>query len=283
MRMMLSTNVKDENNLEEWLEYHRAVGFDHIMVLDDESREPVRAKGDWMTVIRVHAKKKEYMEKAIEVAMMREMDYLLHLDGDEYLYLGFDEEEETNRPLRIHEWMSRVDPENKLMAIYFNWLLFGSAGHDRMDREDRGCLRLFQKCSRMTNMHIKTMARVSDIASVENPHLYRFHREQTIENTRSASRPDLPLTQFGIRHPNLRTIPSRSTICIAHYHLQSWDRFRERRQRPRDDIDRPWLLRGISLDSSTAPPMFHIDSNDKEFPWILEYFEALMSLDQRRD
>ena len=38
---ILSTNVKDENNILEWIIYHLLIGFDKILIIDNNSKIPV--------------------------------------------------------------------------------------------------------------------------------------------------------------------------------------------------------------------------------------------------
>ena len=101
-RILLSTNVRDERNLSEWVLYHWKIGFDGIWIWDDFSTSewspetllkdlPSLPHGKNLEL--VHGKdhprvrdKKAYMNKAKQYASCNGYDWMIHIDLDEYFY-----------------------------------------------------------------------------------------------------------------------------------------------------------------------------------------------------
>jgi hypothetical protein len=101
-RILLSTNVRDERNLLEWVLYHLKIGFDGIWIWDDFSTSewspetllkdlPSLPHGKNLEI--VHGKdhprvrdKKAYMNKAKQYAYCNGYDWVMHTDLDEYFY-----------------------------------------------------------------------------------------------------------------------------------------------------------------------------------------------------
>lgn len=258
MKILLSTNIKDEYNYREWILYHLKLGFTDIVLWDDGSEEPVVFDDPRVRIFVLHRKKKGYMEASLEKAREVGAEWLLHLDGDEYLYLG---------GRSIQDFLKESDhPE--LKAIVFPWLWFGSSGKNR---EIRGkVLTEYTRCHRKTSLYIKTMCRVRHVKEAQSAHTYIFLDDPKLY-TQFAGESHQRI-RYGSMYPEKCTKPHKGTICIAHFYYQSWDTFRRRRSRTRDDTEDVWHFPGLDLTQPIPNEGFHATYNDMEFPFLSDFF-----------
>jgi len=283
MKLLLSTNVKDEHNILEWIDFHCKLGFTHLLIWDDMSDIPVSTllsshldkDKDCMVVVEVrreHALKQDYMEQSVAYAKEHGLDFMLHLDGDEYLYLGWKSQTE---PLRIHEYLESV-VDSPIMAIYLPWLMMGSNGHVRSPPPG-SCLQHYTRSDSKVHFFIKQLARVSAISGVRHAHEYIYSLPLSPETCVSSAKQ--PLTRFSMNQPSLIPVSKHMPPCIAHFRNQSWDHFRHRRSahRIRDDTGQPWKYsRGqLSTDSPIPPPGFLQEATQADFPYVLQIYSAM--------
>lgn len=258
MEILLCTNIKDEHNYPEWILYHLKLGFTHILIWDDESEEPVVYDDPRVEIHVLHKKKKDYVEASVQKAKQLGVEWILHIDGDEYLYLGG----------KMIECFLESYRHPNLKAIVFPWLWFGSSGENR---EQKGkVLSIYKKCHRKTSLYIKTLARVKHIQEAKNAHLYLFKQNPDLfcqfagENHKSI--------RYGSMYPEKCTTPNKTTVCIAHFYYQSWDTFRRRRSRIRDDINDVWHFPSLDLHNPTPKEGFHKNYNELEFPYLYDFY-----------
>lgn len=258
MRCLVSTNAKDEHNIQEWAHYHLLLGFDAVLIWDDFSVEPICIGDERVHVLRKHSDKKGYMMDAVAFAKENGFEWMIHLDADEYLYVGLG--------ARLPGFLSQhTNPDT--MVVLFPWLMFGSNHIDVLDPKG-SCLRPFVQCAAKTHQYTKPFARVRLIVSVRGPHEYEFCQSYSAKNTSYA--PSRTPRHFRPLQPR-ETRPTTPGGCfIAHYRFQSWDLFRRRKGRPRDDTQANWKF-PFSLDGN-PPPFFHADSNHVYFPHVLDNF-----------
>jgi len=214
--VLLSTNVKDEVNMDEWIKWHLSLGFTHILIFDDMSKIPIKSSYDNVTVIVKHANKKEYMQKSFDFAKNRNIEYVLHLDADEYLYL---------KQPNIQDFIRLFPPSAS--AICIHWLFFGSSGIEKADTSK--LIPLFKRSSKLLSPYVKTLAKVNQITSANCPHTYLLKSHDIYDTTLKS----LPFLSDMVKE-NLN--PSYHTAYIAHYHIQTREEFMRRHaSRVRDD------------------------------------------------
>jgi hypothetical protein len=214
-------------------------------VWDDESLIPLSHEDGRVEVRRRHALKKEYMELSVAYARDHGFEWILHLDGDEYMYLGG----KTTR-----EYLASIPPSAS--GVYVPWLIFGSNHLDTA--EDGSVVPVYTRCAARTDRMGKTLGRVARITGVANPHQYICGDEPRASAYQDA----------------LRYTPDADTVCIAHYQIQSWDHFRRRRARNRDDTGTARRFH-FSLSAPVPPASFHIESNKLEFPHVARFLQSL--------
>lgn len=260
MKVLLSTNIKDEHNYQEWIDYHLKMGFSHILLFDDDSIDPVMSSLPNVFIQKKHTKKKEYIESAVDFARKNQIDWMIHLDGDEYLYLG---------GKTVSEFLETIGLEVK--GIVLPWLLFGPNG--KITSERGKCIDQFTRCQRKTNLYTKTFARIDSVVGVKNAHVYEFQNEGILVFGDESPK---PLNRNSGMFPEKCKIPTKDTVCIVHYYSQSWDIFKKRRSRTRDDKDLKWSFRSIDVSLDHPPPDFFKNLDVLEFPFVLEFYRSLI-------
>jgi len=258
MKCLVSTNVKDEHNIHEWIKYHLLLGFDSVLIWDDFSSTPVEFQNEKVKIIKQHSKKVDYMTDSVAYAKRNGYDWIIHIDGDEYLYLGVD--------VRLKEFMG-MNAHADTMAILFPWVIFGSNNINILSKKG-SCLEPFTKCANKTHQFIKPMARVQLITGVRSPHEFLYSQPYTPRNTVLA--PSKTLKNFSVIQTREVQPISANRCFIAHYRFQSWDLFCHRKGRKRDDTQREWKFK-FPL-GKEPPAFFHADSNHVYFPHVLENF-----------
>ena len=105
MSIWASTNMRDEDNIIEWVGYHLLIGFDKILIIDHASKVPIRRVlrpydfNGRVVVVRIEANHntlkyksnvKKYLLNHIVPQFMKEhkAEWFIHLDADEYVNLN---------------------------------------------------------------------------------------------------------------------------------------------------------------------------------------------------
>lgn len=159
-RFTLAAIMKNEAAyLREWVAYHRVIGFDHIIILDNESTDATAAICEQL--VATSAIEYRYWPDpppnspigpqvlAYEhTAATTSTEWLCFLDADEFLTL------ESDRS--VAELVGRAGVGG--MPIALNWKIFGSSGH--ITASDALVIQRFQRCGGLqldVNAHIKTL------------------------------------------------------------------------------------------------------------------------------
>tara|TARA_Y100000590_G_scaffold143050_1_gene164211 strand:- start:19553 stop:21448 length:1896 start_codon:yes stop_codon:yes gene_type:complete len=243
---ILSTNVRDENNILEFLIYHIMIGFDKILVIDHLSIEKVIDKiqilpleyKEKIEIIRFEKEgpHKIYFLNNIVIPYMKINcnKYFIHLDGDEYINLN-------NNFNNINELMNSFNNPNILLL---NWILFGSNNKKNNDNKYKCLIPTYTKCDNKVNKHFKILINVNILDKNTlfiNPHIIISHKT------------DLIYTNVNNHKLNVNNKSARNNICykfdmsndisnlkcyINHYFVQSEEDYLLRKiNRIRDDIN----------------------------------------------
>ncbi len=118
---IISTYVRDDNDyLDEWINYHLFIGFEHIVMYDHRSVVPVtNIWGDKVTVIRVDRDSLFEPEYLNQTTLREHPSYwMAMLDVDEFIVMF--EEKNINNLLKTFE---------PYAALGLPWSMYGSSGH----------------------------------------------------------------------------------------------------------------------------------------------------------
>lgn len=204
----------------EWVAYHRALGFDDIVIFDNESTD---GTGDilrelqlsglvrtefWKTrnEINQHAAYRHAMEQC-------RTEWIGFLDADEFLVL--------HRAGTVGEFLSGFD--RSVSVVSLNWRCFGSAGRETYD-PDPTFVR-FTKASfrgHPVNRHLKYLARRSELT---HPYVHSCQfRQGRIVNDLGQ---DITVEKFTWSDV------SHQAAQVNHYLLRSSGEYLEKKRRPR--------------------------------------------------
>lgn len=162
MKTAIILLIKDENEaLIEWYNYHKSLGFDYFIILDNNSVIPITPLGIDMEVIKWDGKHIGSQTDAYNVGMRivkeRGIDWCLVIDTDEFLVLD----------RNLQDFLK--DFENR-SAIGLNWLIYGSSF---LEEKPANVLENFIYSSEENNpinRHIKSFIKVSRFNHFIDPH-----------------------------------------------------------------------------------------------------------------
>lgn len=226
MKICLFTNVRDEKHIREWIIHHLLIGFTHIVIFDHKSKVPVKEQIKNMnlknvTVLNVGNINKNVkirlMNFAKSIALHNKMDWMIYLDGDEFIIL--------NKPaINIRHLLNNY---KNAPSVSVNWLMFGT----NLKKKDPDGLILenYTKCDKLLNKHVKCFVQPRMVSHSANPHFYVLKNNKNYYNLQG----EIIHKDFHFNECNLsfNNVPA----YVAHYVHQSEETYLKRRSVPRDD------------------------------------------------
>lgn len=216
----VTTNVKNEANMNEWIEHHLRLGFARILIIDNISDEPVFYPDERVKVVRCETlDKRLFMEMALQWNRLNGIDWSIHVDGDEYI--AFPKHPSIGAFLE--------STHSKHDAIALNWLCFGSNWLETNPNPGR-LLPTFTRSEPGFNPHVKTLYRVRMAEKVGNPHYYDMkHGSKCVDANGNT-------WQLGSFNNTSRSVDDTAGF-VAHYITQDYQTYYLRKiARPRDDL-----------------------------------------------
>jgi hypothetical protein len=163
--------------LEEWLDFHEAVGVDHFYLYNNNSSDhfrevlaPFVARG----LVTLHDWPKTPASPAADLHCIahyrQEARWIAFIDADEFLLpLG---EKGLKEILRGFE---------DVPGLAVNWVYFGSNGH--LERPEGGVVRNFTRRSALGNRHVKSIVNPRRVIKYGNPHHWFYSGAEMPVNT----------------------------------------------------------------------------------------------------
>lgn len=175
MKIAIAAIVKNEaTSLLEWIAYHRAVGIENFVLVDNYSTD-----GTWGLIkgLRrrglVHAMRfRTLAQKAPQLDAYQKVlkyyghkyDVLAFIDADEYLT-------PTSGQPSVAQTIEALFVDEEVSAVALNWACFGSSG--KVFKESKLVPQRFVKRARedySVNQHYKSLVRPSKTRYFHNPH-----------------------------------------------------------------------------------------------------------------
>ena len=226
MKICLFTNVRDEKHIREWIIHHLLIGFTHIVIFDHKSKVPVteQIKNMKLNNIKVLNASKintnvkiTLMNVAKSIAVQNKIDWMLYLDGDEFVIL--------NKPhTNIRQLLNNY---KYARSLSINWLMFGT----NLKKKDPDGLILenYTKCDNLLNKHVKCFVQPRAVSRAINPHFYVLKPNDKYYNLQGK----IINKEFCFNECNLNF--NHVPMYVAHYVNQSEETYTKRRSVPRDD------------------------------------------------
>ena len=174
VKVALCLLTKDQNeDLNEWLDYHKSIGVSNVILIDDNSTKPsLEAISDFVKtgfimhysyiVPDSHAKRGPQM-LAYELclnAYRSEFSHMGFIDTDEFIVLKNETESIIDLLYKYKDYG----------GLALNWMMIGSNGH--ITRPKGGVLSNYNDC--VTNYHIKSIVNTKHAIKPVNPHYFEY-------------------------------------------------------------------------------------------------------------
>lgn len=224
--MILGVYVRcrDEENIIEFMNHYYNIGFSYIIILDHMSKIPIidiisnKIKKNKFKVLRYTIENEQlnsidFFNKNILPHIIKNMDYCLYIDMDEYLVI--------NNNLNINQVLQQYLPFNMLKI---NWLFFGNNNHKDLINNCNTLKDKFTKSSNKLNHHVKCLVKVSEIKHTNNSHFFFLNNKNNIKNILNEESDEGPFS-FNPTKKNIKEI----SMYIAHFMVQSTKQFLLRR------------------------------------------------------
>ena len=205
--------LNEEPYIDEWIQYHLALGFSHIYLYDNSDSNCLKHKNsDKITIIHFPGKTKQLEAYQLFVTQYREKhQWAAMIDCDEFIVL--------KKHNSINSFLNKY---RQCSTIALNWLMFGTSHQKAYD--NRPVTNRFRYCSNNINHHVKSIVQLAHVHSWVDPHhpvLTKGHIYDTNQNIING-----PINPLG----------DYTTACIHHYYTKSEQEFREKIERGRADI-----------------------------------------------
>lgn len=253
---IISTQVKDENPyLDEWVCYHLGIGFEHIVIYDNESSIPVKnIWGKKVTVIKEHRQFEGSTSDNCHNDTIRNFDanWIARIDIDEFI------------ALKKHKDINELlEPYKCFGGLGINWRIFGTSGHKIKPNglvKDNYVWRMPDNCGWILNggsSQLKTIIRREFCIKIHHPHFCMSSRPLVNEDL--------------VPYLDAWTDSTRTKAVIHHYvtkSLEDWNnkynlwrhRFELRTLKDLNDIETNCIVYDNSLKNKSM-------TNERGWPW----------------
>lgn len=224
----LSSNMKDEKNVIEWIVYHLTIGFDKILIIDNDSVIPIKNtinqynltnKVDVIEYKEEGPIKFDVMNNIVKPYMIsNNVKWFIHLDADEYINLN-------NNYTSIKDFLKEFDQKDtNIIAI--NCICFGC---NNLEKSKEGLvIENYTRCGIGSPPLVKCFADPKELSCTINPHFWIMSKNNKGKTAKKTMWEPNPYNYdfSGLYEP----------IYINHYVFQSYEEYLRRKvYRYRDD------------------------------------------------
>lgn len=203
--------VKDEDrDIREWLAYHLAIGFEHVLVYDNNSRIPLRTTLEDLVSAGLVTVVDWPLTRAQQLSAYH---HALTNWGAATRWLAFIDADEFILPLRHDDIRDFLDEYGDCGGVGANWSMFGSAGH--MARPEGSILANYTQTLGL-DPHIKSIVQPACVLRPVSAHHFAFRAGRCCVNEDK-----VPIADF-------MTYPLADKIQINHYYYKSQQDFQDK-------------------------------------------------------
>jgi hypothetical protein len=226
--IVLTSNMRDENTIPEWIAYHTLIGFDYILIYDHLSNPPISTileKYNFTNVQVVRGEvenmlKPVMMNTLLDILKTAKAGWTIHLDADEYFTMNRDYES-------VRELVEDVGKRTDILPI--PWIHFGTNYHSVTPPTGLVIEHFTRSTAAIPEGTIKSLLRVSKAKSYPHPHFCTM-----TPDTRAVT---LHNTPWKISPFNKGRYGIDEKVTITHYTFQSYEEYVRRKvKRRRDDM-----------------------------------------------
>ena len=211
-------HVKDEQDIiGEWMAFHRAVGFEHLIIIDngstDRTAEIVSTFVDGASVSYL------YMPLGQPFHFV---DITLKMFGSNFEWMAFIDADEFLFPTIGGDIRNTLCEFEEYAGIGVYWLLYGSSGHDTrpnglvIDNMTHRAVSDYRN-----NKHVKSIVRPRKVIKCLGSHIFKLDGEFVDEHKNRLH--DGP--PYGFYE---EATPSHHKLRINHYHVLSREQYKKK-------------------------------------------------------
>ena len=215
--VVCSIQKQEDAYIDEWVDYHLAIGFKMIYIYDNTDNYDLRNWGNQRFSDNVRVKHfpgiKKQVLADIDCAKRAEKDgatWAAFFDIDEFLLLKKNE--------NINQFLAEYGPSKG--AIGINWMTVGTRNATKYEPKPVTLRFQYTVPQWRANIHIKTIARVKDIKTFKSPH-YAIFIDKTTKTIDTNGSP--------IKGPFNRNMTTDIAV-LYHYQFKSREEFIARKE-----------------------------------------------------
>ena len=203
--------IKDEDrDIREWLAYHLAIGFEHVLIYDNNSRIPLSATLQDLVSAGLVTVVDWPLTRAQQLSAYH---HALKSWGARTRWLAFIDADEFILPLQHEDVRDFLDEYGMHGGVGAHWSTFGSGGH--MGRPSGGILANYTQNLGL-DPHIKSIVQPSLVLRPVSAHHFAFRPDAFCVNE-----DHVPVTDF-------MSYPVGERIRINHYYYKSQQDFQDK-------------------------------------------------------
>lgn len=241
MKTLLCVIVKEENcYLEEWINYNKLLGFDKILIYDNNDKygerlnvshhndfvEVIDYRGIFMPAKLVDKQTQRILYGVQEQAYLD--CYRNHSEGFDWIaFLDVDEFLEIDNNLSINEFLAQ-DKFKNIDSIQINWQIYGDNGF--VYYEDKPVQERFTTPALYNNSLVKTIVRTN------NPNFVTLRVHNAVITNGKFVYPNGNITK-----PAFRQLPNLECARIKHYYTKTIQEWIDRRYNKKCVNGEDWI------------------------------------------
>lgn len=222
-KTILCAIVKNEMEyLLEWIAYHKIIGFEKIVIYDNDSQDGTSRVLEVLHENNViqHISWCDKISRVPQLSAYKDAlerqscEWICFLDADEFLNL-------SNTHYTIGSFLDSFS--QNVGAIGMNWKVFGSNGNIKMN--NGLVVERFTRCAEFNhphNRHIKSLYRMNAVHSV-HAHCGQLHAGYDYV--------DVAQKKVVVQHNGLLEQIIHSPVCVHHYVVKSLEEYEKKKKR----------------------------------------------------
>ena len=205
--------LNEERYIDEWIQYNLFLGFSHIYIYDNSSNNVLKnKKSDRVTIIHIPGAIKQLEAYNIFTVQYKTKHiWCAFIDCDEFIVLK-----------KHDNIISFLNEYNNCASVALSWLMFGTSNETEYRNEPVS--KRFLYCANKTDIHIKSIAKLSNISNYVQPHSPELKNGYNMDTNRNVI-----IGPFNYNGDD-------KIACIHHYYTKSEEEFKQKIIRGRADI-----------------------------------------------
>ena len=173
LRLAVCVIVKNEGDgILEWGLYHHLIGFDALIIVDDQSTDHTQEEVDRLskvTTVHRHKYRRWFGGRQVDAYQRickkyrRRYDWIAFIDADEFIF--------SAKGSNIRDLLHT---DTQVSAVVLPWLFFGSSGH--VEKPNELVLKAYTHRGEFDNFppnkHVKSIVRPNKVKRCQNPHAF---------------------------------------------------------------------------------------------------------------